>query len=79
MLSGGLPTTSPPEIHVTVGPKQVGVVVKLSDVQVAINLPAAGRDPQLNDEQLRAAVLRQARRALEVARAELEHEAHPQA
>lgn len=69
-----MPTPSADRIHVTSGTAQIGVVVVVGEVQVAITLPALKGATQLSAEQARATALRLARRALDVAREELAQE-----
>ena len=65
----------PPErIHVSSDGAQVGVVVSMGEVGVSVTSPTPTGFAQLDIESMRAAALRQARRALDVAREELDHE-----
>ena len=61
-----------PRVRVAAGETGLHVTLTLGDVQVALTLPAPAGMADLSAEQLRALALRQARRALEVARQELE-------
>ena len=69
-----MPSPSSSRIHVTAGLSMVGVVIAIGDVQTAITLPAPNGGAQLTEDQVRTAALRAARRALDVAREELDHE-----
>lgn len=64
----------PERIHVSTDGAQVGVVVSMGEVRVTVTSPAPAGFAQLDMEFMRAAALRQARRALDVAREELDHE-----
>ena len=61
-----------PRVQVTASETKLGVTLTLGDVQVALTLPAPPGLACLTPEQVRALALRQARRALEVARQELD-------
>ena len=61
-----------PRVQVTAGPTKLGVTLTLGEVQVALTPPAPAGLASLTPEQVRAPALRQARRALEVAREELD-------
>ena len=61
-----------PRVQVTASETKLGVTLTLGDVQVALTLPAPPGLASLPPEQARALALRHARRALEVAREELE-------
>ena len=68
-----MPAPSPSRIHVTSSPTSMGVVIAFGDMQTAVTLPALSGS-QLSREQVRVAALRAARRALDIAREELDHE-----
>lgn len=59
-------------IHVTASARKLGITLTMGEVQVAVSLPAPDGVQALTVEQLRALAIRHARRALEVAREELE-------
>ncbi len=61
-----------PRVRVTASETKLGVTLTLGDVQVALTLPAPLGLASLTPEQVRTLALRQARRALEVARQELD-------
>ena len=61
-----------PRVQVTASETKLGVTLTLGDVQVALTLPAPPGLASLTLEQVRTLALRQARRALEVARQELD-------
>ena len=61
-----------PRVQVTASETKLGVTLTLGDVQVALTLPAPPGLASLTPEQVRTLALRQARRALEVARQELD-------
>ena len=65
----------PERVHVSSDGAQVGVIVAMGEVRVSITSPAPAGFAQLDIEPMRAAALRLARRALDVAREELDHEA----
>ncbi len=58
-------------IEVVAALTTIGVTLRLGDVVVTVTLPAPASLREMSEDQARATALRQARRALEVARDEL--------
>jgi len=58
-------------VEVAASPTTIGVTLRLGDVVVTVTPPAPASLREISEDQARATVLRQARRALDVARDEL--------
>lgn len=60
-------------INLFTGPTSMSVVIAVGDMQATVTLPAPSGGP-LSEGPARLAALRAARRALDIAREELDHE-----